>query len=89
MIKQRLLVSVLACGMAFAPLSANAQLFGPSDEEKAREAAQDQGLKDIKDLQDKTLQQDARIKSLEDKVQGLTQSLSQLTGTNEIGRAHV
>ena len=83
MIKQRLLVSVLACGMAFAPLSANAQLFGPSDEEKAREAAQDQGLKDIKDLQDKTLQQDARIKSLEDKVQGLTQSLSQLTGTNE------
>jgi len=80
MIKQRLLVSVLACAMAFAPVSANAQLFGPSDEEKAHEAGQDQG---IKDLQDKTLQQDSRIKSLEDKVQGLTDSLSQATGTNE------
>src|ERR1700753_1324639 len=80
MIKQRLLVSVLACTMAFAPLSANAQIFGPSDEEKAREAAQDQG---IKDLQDKTQAQDERIKGLEDKVQGLTQSLSQATGANE------
>ncbi len=83
MIKQRLLVSVLAFAMMAAPLSANAQIFGPSDEEKAREAAQDQGLKDIKDLQDKTQAQDARIKSLEDKVQGLTDSLSQATGTNE------
>ena len=83
MIKQRLLVSVLAFAMMVAPLSANAQIFGPSDEEKAREAAQDQGLKDIKDLQDKTQAQDARIKSLEDKVQGLTDSLSQATGTNE------
>ena len=83
MIKQRLLVSVLACAMMASPLSANAQLFGPSDEEKAREAALDQGLKDIKDLQDKTQAQADRIKSLEDKVQGLTDSLSQATGTNE------
>ena len=80
MIKQRLLVSVLACGMVFMPIAANAQLFGPSDEEKAHEAAQDQG---IKDLQDKTQAQDGRIKALEDKVQGLTDSLSQATGTNE------
>jgi tol-pal system protein YbgF len=83
MIKQRLLVSALACAMLAAPLSANAQIFGPSDEEKAREAAQDQGLKDIKDLQDKTQAQDERVKVLEDKVQGLTQSLSQATGANE------
>jgi len=83
MIKQRLLVSVLACAMMASPLAANAQLFGPSDEEKARDAAIDQGLKDIKDLQDKTQAEDARIKSLEDKVQGLTDSLSQATGTNE------
>jgi tol-pal system protein YbgF len=80
MIKQRLLVSILACGVALAPLSASAQIFGPSDEEKAREAAQDQG---VKDLQNTTQQQDARIRSLEDKVQGLTESLSQVTGTNE------
>ena len=83
MIKQRILVSILACALMASPLAANAQLFGPSDEEKAREAAQDQGLKDIKDLQDKTQVQDARIKALEDKVQGLTDSLSQATGTNE------
>lgn len=80
MIRQRLLVSVLASCMALAPLSAGAQIFGPSDEEKAREDAQDQG---VKDLQNTTQQQDARIKSLEDKVQGLTQSLSQATGANE------
>ena len=61
MTKQRLLVSVLACGMAFAPISANAQLFGPSDEEKAREAAQDSG---IEDLQGTTQQQDGRIQRI-------------------------
>jgi len=80
---KRLLVSVLACGMALQPLAASAQLFGPSDEEKAREAAQDQAVKDVKDLQDKTQGQDSRIRSLEDKVQGLTDSLSQATGANE------
>jgi tol-pal system protein YbgF len=69
--------------MALAPLPAGAQIFGPSDEEKAQEAAQDQGLKDIKDLQDKTQAQDERIKALEEKVQGLTESLSQATGANE------
>jgi tol-pal system protein YbgF len=80
MIKQRLLVSVLASCMALAPLSAGAQIFGPSDDEKAQEAAQDQG---IKDLQDTSQQHDGRIKSLEDKVQALTDSLSQVTGANE------
>ncbi|HVW73907.1 MAG TPA: tol-pal system protein YbgF [Rhizomicrobium sp.] len=80
MIKQRLLISVLVCATALSPLSAGAQIFGPSDEEKAREAAQDQG---IKDLQNTTQQQDARIRSLEDKVQGLTDALSHVTGTNE------
>ena len=81
MIKQRLLVSALASCMALAPMSAGAQIFGPSDEEKAREAGQDQG---IKDLQNTSQQEDGRIKSLEDKVQALTESLSQLTGTNEV-----
>ena len=80
MTKQRLLACVLAASVAFVPMAASAQLFGPSDEEKAAEAAQDQG---IKDLQNTTQQQDARIKTLEDKVQALTDSLSQLTGTNE------
>jgi len=80
MIKQRLLVSALAFCMALAPMSAGAQIFGPSDEEKAREAGQDQG---IKDLQNTSQQEDGRIKSLEDKVQALTESLSQVTGNNE------
>ena len=71
--KHRLLVSVLACGLAFAPLSANAQLFGPSDEEKAREAAQDSG---IQALQGTDQQQDGRIHELEDRVRALTDSLS-------------
>lgn len=80
MTKHRFLASILAASVVLAPMAASAQLFGPSDEEKAAEAAQDQG---IKDLQNTTQQQDARIKSLEDKVQALTDSLSQLTGTNE------
>ena len=80
MIKQRLLVSTLALSLALGVLPASAQLFGPSDEEKAHEAAQDSG---IHDLQGATQQQDARIRELEDKVRGLTQSLSQATGGNE------
>src|SRR5215469_8443043 len=80
MTKQRLLVSLLAFSLALAPMAANAQLFGPSDEEKAREDAQDQG---VKDLQSASQQQDGRLKSLEDKIQALTDSLSHLTGTNE------
>jgi tol-pal system protein YbgF len=77
-------VSVLALGLALGltlgAVPASAQLFGPSDEEKAREAAQDSGLHD---LQGVSQQQDARIRELEDRVRGLTQSLSQTTGANE------
>jgi len=80
MIKQRLLVSTLASLLVFAPAAANAQLFGPSDEEKAREDAQDKG---IQDLTGKTDQEEARIRALEDKVRGLTESLAQSTGANE------
>src|SRR5581483_11132028 len=80
MIKQRLLVSTLASLLVFAPAAANAQLFGPSDEEKAREDAQDKG---VQDLTAKTDQEEARIRALEDKVRGLTESLAQSTGANE------
>ena len=75
---QRIAVPVLALIFFCAP--ASAQLFGPSDEEKAREAFQTDG---VRDLQNTAQQHDARIKMLEDKVQGLTQSLTQATGTNE------
>ncbi|MBA2590152.1 MAG: tetratricopeptide repeat protein, partial [Alphaproteobacteria bacterium] len=78
MMIQRIAVSVLALSLFCSP--ASAQLFGPSDEEKAREAFQTNG---VRDLQGVTQQQDVRIKGLEDKVQGLTQSLSQATGANE------
>ena len=75
-----LLALGLAWGLIAGAVPARAQLFGPSDEEKAREAAQDSG---IRDLQGASQQQDTRIQGLEDKVRGLTQSLSQATGTNE------
>jgi tol-pal system protein YbgF len=81
MMIQRIAISVLSLGLMLGP--AQAQLFGPSDEEKAREAAQDQGLADLHELQGVSQQQDARIRTLEDKVRALTQSLSQATGTNE------
>ena len=80
MMIQRFAVSVLALGLTLGPVPASAQLFGPSDEEKAREAAQDSG---IQDLQGATQQQSTRLRGLEDKVQALTQSLSQATGQNE------
>src|SRR5476649_1799061 len=80
MMIQRVAISLLSLCLALGPVPASAQLFGPSDEEKAREAAQDSG---IKDLQGTAQQQDARIKSLEDKVRGLTDSLSAATGANE------
>jgi tol-pal system protein YbgF len=80
MIKQHFAISALVCVLALSPVSASAQLFGPSDEEKAREAAQDGG---IRNLLDQTQQQDTRLKALEDKVRTLTDSLARATGTNE------
>ena len=80
MMIHRIAISVLALGMVLGPVPASAQLFGPSDEEKAQEAAQDKGIADLQGAQQ---QQDARVRGLEDKVQGLTQSLSQATGQNE------
>ncbi|MDB5734122.1 MAG: hypothetical protein JWN16_759, partial [Alphaproteobacteria bacterium] len=78
MIKQHLLVSAFALVMLGAP--ASAQIFGPSDEEKAHEASQDQQLSD---LANQARQQSDRIRDQEDKIRGLTSSLSQATGTNE------
>ena len=80
MIRHRLLVSAFAAALVLSAAPASAQLFGPSDEEKAHEAGQDNA---IHDLQTDSQQQDARIRELEDKVRGLTQSLSQATGANE------
>jgi tol-pal system protein YbgF len=77
---QRLTASAFALGVMLAPLSASAQLFGPSEEEKAREAAQDNG---IVELQGYNQQQDGRIHELEDRVRALTDSLSRATGANE------
>jgi tol-pal system protein YbgF len=77
---QRIAASFLVLGAMLAPLPATAQLFGPSDEEKARESAQDGG---IQALQGTSQQQDARIRELEDRVHALTDSLSRATGSNE------
>jgi tol-pal system protein YbgF len=78
MIRQHLLVSAFAVALLSVP--AQAQLFGPSDEEKAHEASQDQQLSD---LGNQARQQSDRIRDQEDKIRGLTSSLSQATGTNE------
>jgi tol-pal system protein YbgF len=72
--------SCMAIGMMVAGAPAHAQLFGPSDEEKAREASQDQGITDLTRRAD---QMDARIQALENKVQSLTASLANTTGANE------
>jgi tol-pal system protein YbgF len=84
MMIQRSAVSILATtvmlGAMLGLMPAQAQIFGPSDEDRAREAAQDSG---IQELQGASQQQDARVRGLEDKVRGLTQSLSQATGANE------
>ena len=77
--KMRALVislSLLLCGA----LPSQAQLFGPSDEEKAHEASQDSQLAT---LADQNQQLAGRIQVLEDKSRSLTQSLAQATGTNE------
>ena len=79
-IPHRVVVSALALSLMVGSVPASAQLFGPSDEEKAREAAQDSG---IQDLQSATHQQDGRIRELEDRVRNLTESLSRATGANE------
>lgn len=76
-------VSVLAlsatlAGLAVAP--ARAQLFGPSDEDVARENAQNQG---IADLTQRANQADGRLQALEAKVRSLTESLAGATGANE------
>ena len=60
--------------------SAQAQLFGPSDEEKAREADQDSKLSD---LAGQIAQLQGRVQALEDQARSLTQTLAQTTGTNE------
>ncbi|MBN9587759.1 MAG: tol-pal system protein YbgF [Alphaproteobacteria bacterium] len=82
MIRLRSAVSVLAFGMALgmAGAPAHAQLFGPSDEEKARESAQDSGISDLTRRAD---QMDGRVQALENKVRSLTDSLASATGANE------
>jgi tol-pal system protein YbgF len=77
MTRQQLLASALAAMTALAPVAASAQIFGDSDEVKAARQAHE----DAQDAQIAQLQ--SRIQQLEDKVRGLTDSLSQATGNNE------
>jgi tol-pal system protein YbgF len=80
MMMRRLSVLLLASVLSMGSVPASAQLFGPSDEEKAREEAQDSGIQDLKTV---TQQQDGRVRDLEDKVRALTEALSRSTGANE------
>ncbi len=75
-----LVIFTLALLVSAAAPAAQAQLFGPSDEEKAHEADQDSKLSDLAG-QNQQLQ--GRVQTLEDQARNLTQSLSQATGNNE------
>jgi tol-pal system protein YbgF len=75
--KKQLLVSVLMLGAALSAVPARAQLFGESDEVKAARQAHEDG----QDAQLSQLEQ--RLRAAEEKVRGLTDSLSQATGSNE------
>ena len=70
-------LSLMLSGAVITALPAHAQLFGESDEEKAARQAHEDG-------QDNQINQvGGRVQQLEDKVRGLTQSLSNATGANE------
>ncbi|HEY4274033.1 MAG TPA: tol-pal system protein YbgF [Rhizomicrobium sp.] len=70
-------LSLLLSGAVVSAIPAHAQLFGESDEEKAARQAHEDG-------QDSQINQlNGRVQQLEDRVRGLTQSLSTATGTTE------
>src|SRR6201999_992054 len=75
----RVLIFSLGLLLATAPL-AQAQLFGPSDDEKAHEADQDQQLSGLA-AQNQQLQ--GRVQVLEDKSRSLTETLAGATNANE------
>jgi tol-pal system protein YbgF len=78
--KKRAIIFSLSLLLSAAVVPARAQLFGPSDEEKAHEADQDTHLTGL-DGQNQQLQ--ARIQALEDQARSLVQTLAQATGSNE------
>jgi len=77
--RHRVLIFSLGLLLCAAPV-AQAQLFGPSDDEKAHEASQDSQLSA---LAAQNQQLEGRIQVLEDKSRSLTDSLAGATGTNE------
>jgi tol-pal system protein YbgF len=77
--RHRVLIFSLGLLLCAAPM-AQAQLFGPSDDEKAHEASQDSQLSA---LAAQNQQLEGRIQVLEDKSRSLTDSLAGATGTNE------
>ena len=76
---KRVLFFSLGLLLTAAPM-AQAQLFGPSDEEKAREASQNEQLST---LAAQNQQLEGRVQVLEDKTRSLTQTLAGATNTNE------
>ena len=70
--RQRVLIFSLGLLLCAAPV-AQAQLFGPSDDEKAHEASQDSQLSA---LAAQNQQLEGRVQVLEDKSRSLTDSLA-------------
>lgn len=87
---KRLVLSAFAIFLLAAG-PAQAQLFGPSDEEVAAEKAHEDGQDNqiranatlLQQLQGQLTQTQAQIRTLNDRVQSLTDSLTRATGTNE------
>src|ERR1700761_6527165 len=77
--KKRALVLCLGL-LVGSTLASQAQLFGPSDEEKQHEADQDQKLSD---LAGQNQQLSGRIQVLEDKSRSLPDTLAGATNANE------
>ena len=75
----RVLFFSLGLLLTAAPV-AQAQLFGPSDEEKAHEAGQDQ---QFQTLATQNQQLESRVQVLEDKNRSLTETLAGATNANE------
>lgn len=84
MTQRAILFSLALLFTGAATLPAEAQLFGPSDEEVAREKSQDDQIAQLSQQLSQLQEQDRdRFQQLQDKLENLTQGLSRATGANE------
>jgi tol-pal system protein YbgF len=89
--KRRIAYCAALAGLLAISAPSQAQIFGPSDEEKAatkaHEDGQDAGIaqnaQGLRQAQDAQTQLQAQLRDLQDRVHSLTDSLARATGANE------